>query len=269
MKKILFPTDFSETAINAFRYAVHLAEKLDAKIDVMSVYHLPISDAGRVPPDYIERMLREKQEQVEEHIRSFTNEAPPERLGTFRTDYGLFIAQEVVDAAQRNGYDLIVMGTKGEHNQLEKMLGSVTTRTMMQATCPVLAVPMGAHYQEIKNIAYATDFKPTDEHAVDQLLDFANLLSAAIHFVHINVHGHPGDLEDQIELKEYPFKFTDFAVISNPSPLEGLDSYIKQKHIDLLALFIPQRRLWERLFHSSLTKRMTFHSKIPLLVFRG
>ncbi len=269
MKKILFPTDFSETAINAFRYTVQLAEKLDARIDLMSVYHLPISDAGRVPPDYIERMLKEKREQVEEKIRQFSSEVPPERLGSFRTDYGLFVAQEVVDAAQRNGYDLIAMGTKGEHNQLEKMLGSVTTRTMMQAPCPVLAIPMDADFQQIENIAYATDFKPTDEHAVDQLLDVAGRLDAAVHFVHINTHGHPGDLEDQVELKEYPFKFTDFFVISNPSPMEALDVYIKQKHIDLLALFIPRRRLWERLFHSSFTKRMTFHVKIPLLVFRG
>lgn len=268
MKKILFPTDFSETAAYAFQYALQLAELLEARIDLMTVYHLPINDAGRVPPDSIERMLQEKKASALAKIKEFSAGAPADRIGRVRADYGLFIAQEITDAARRESYDLIVMGTKGQHNPLEKILGSVTTQTVMNASCPVFAIPQGASFNGIDHIAYATDFRPTDEHAVERLMELAGELGANVHFVHIDTKAKIGVMEDAIELENYPFNFTEFTIINKASVTEGLDQYVREKHIDLLALFIPRRRLWERLFHTSFTKKMTFHTKLPLLVFR-
>lgn len=268
MKKILFPTDFSETAANAFEYALQLADRLEGRLDLMTVYHLPINDAGRVPPDSIERMLQEKKAQAMAKIKGFAEGAPAERIGKVRADYGLFIAQEITDAARREGYDLIIMGTKGQHNPLEKVLGSVTTQTLMNAPCPVFAIPQDAAFTEIEHIAYATDFRPTDEHAVNTLMELAGELAAQVHFIHIDTKAKIGGMEEEIELEEYPFNFTDFTILNKASITDGLDNYMREKHIDLLALFIPRRRLWERLFHTSFTKKMTFHTKLPLLVFR-
>jgi len=268
MKKILFPTDFSETAANAFRYALNLAELLNARIDLMTVYHLPINDAGRVPPDSIERMLQEKKAQALAKIKEFSAGAPAEYLGKVRADYGLFIAQEITDVARREKYDLLMMGTKGQHNPLEKILGSVTTQTLMNATCPVFAIPQGAQFDGIDHIAYATDFRPTDEHAVEHLMELAGELGANVHFVHIDTKAKIGAMEETIELEDYPFSFTEFTIINKTSVTDGLDQYIHEKRIDLLALFIPRRRLWERLFHNSFTKKMTFHTRLPLLVFK-
>ncbi|MCB0586499.1 MAG: universal stress protein [Phaeodactylibacter sp.] len=269
MKKILFPTDFSETASNAFRYAVRLAEALEARVDVMNVYHLPLNDASRVPADYIERMLSEKKQSVEAHLREFTSECSPRAIGELKAEYGIFVYQEVIDKAEDEGYNLIVMGTKGERNAIEKMMGSVTTHTMMHAPCPVLAIPEGADFQPISHIAYATDFEPSDEHAVEQLMEFAGKLGSAIHFVHIDTKAVAGSMEDYVMVENYPFPFTDFSVVGSRSVAEGLDEFVTENQIDILALFIPNRRLWERLFHTSFTKQMAFHAKVPLLVFRG
>lgn len=267
MKKILFPTDFSETAQNAFAYAVQLAEVLDTRIDVISVYHLPLNDAGRVPPDYIERMLNEKKQSVTQHLVEFVRGHSPKVIGELKAEYGIFVYQEVIDIVQNGDYSLVVMGTKGERNPLEKMMGSVTTHTMMHATCPVLAVPEGAEFRSIGHIAYATDFEPSDEHAVEQLMEFAGKLGSAIHFVHVDTKAVAGSVEDYVMVENYPFPFTDFSVVGSHSVTDGLEEFVKKNKIDILALFIPNRRLWERLFHTSFTKQMAFHSKLPLLVF--
>lgn len=267
MKKILFPTDFSPAAKNAFQYAVQLADDMGAIIDVMSVYHLPMIDASSIPPDYIDQMLHDKKIHTEEELRLFTRSAPRAVIGKTRADYGLFIAQEITDAARYNYYDLIVMGTKGERNRMEKFLGSVTTNVMMQASCPVLAIPEKAAYRGIHEVAYASDFQPSDHLAVNQLLEFANHLTANVHFVHVETQVPVGMVEDYFQAGTFPEGFSDFTVVNNPSVLEGLDGYVAENEIDVLGLFIPKRRLWERLFHSSLTKRMTFHSHVPILVF--
>lgn len=267
MKKILFPTDFSPAAANAFEYAQKLAAELGATIDVMNVFHLPFVDASNVPTDYIDQLLVERETEARRRLKDFVAGADEKLIGQTIADYGLFIPQEITDKAKAGAYDLIVMGTKGERSALEKLMGSVTTQTMMNAPCPVIAVPAQARYTGIGRIAYATDFHPRDEHAVAQLMKLAGRLGAEVNFVHVETKPDLGKMEDHIVVKNYPFEFTEFSVINAKSVLEGLDQYIQQKDVDMLALFIPRRRLWERLFHQSFTKEMTFHTSIPLLVF--
>jgi nucleotide-binding universal stress UspA family protein len=267
MKKILFPTDFSEAAANAFRYATELAKAVDANIDVLNVYNLPVMDATNLPAGYIEQMLEEKRVLVEGKLKAFAAAEPDAPIGRLMPLYGIFIPEEIRDLVRSEHYDLVVMGTRGEHNRLEKALGSITTFTMMNAGCPVLAVPDDAAWQDIDYIAFATDFLPKEQQAVDQLMDFATQVESEIFLVHVETKPDIGTMQDFVTLAEYPYKFTDFAIVNSPTVVEGIDKFIKEKHIDLLALYIPKRRLWERLFHSSFTKRMTFHSKTPLLVF--
>lgn len=268
MKKILFPTDCSASAHNAFQFAVQLARQLDATIEMMSVYHLPAADASSVPPAYIERMIDERRRQVEDNIAKFLEEHPNAPVSARHADYGVFTHQEIIDVATREGHDLIVMGTHGVTNAMDKMLGSVTTHTIMQAPCPVLAIPPQAVWNGIRHIAYATDFHPSDEHAVSRLAKMAELLGAQMHFVHI--HTGNADLHaDAIAPPEHhPFAFADFTVVRNPSVVDGMDEYLREHSIDLLSLFIPRRRIWERLFHSSFSKKMAFHTDLPLLTFR-
>ncbi|RMG80305.1 MAG: universal stress protein [Bacteroidetes bacterium] len=267
MKKILFPTDFSPAAQNAFEYAMKLAADLDAKVDLLSVYSLPFADSGSIPPEYINTMLEEKEKNVRKKLEDFTQGFHNGNLGELITKYGIFVYQDVIDLAREGNYDLIVMGTKGERSAFEKILGSVTTHTMMNAPCPVLAVPKSSRYKTIENIAYATDFVPKDQAAVQQLAKFAERLGAKIHFVHVETDPDLGRLEDYVEIEKYPFEFSDFTLLNEHSVVEGMDEFIDRKKIDVLALFIPKRSLWERLFHRSFTKQMTFHAKTPLLVF--
>ena len=267
MKKILFPTDFSGSASNALEYAIQLAEVLDAEVDLMHVYHIPSGMASRVYPDEIDELLAAQKEEAILALESFMEPFSDQFIGKVRVDYGIFVYQEIIDAAAQLPYDLIVMGTKGKHKAMEKFMGSVTTLTMMHAPCPVLAIPEGATFKDIQSIVYATDFHPTDSHAVSSLMAFAGKLAADVHFVHVDTKVRPDSIDNYIIIEDHPFKFTDFFVIGGPSVLEGLDQFVQQKEVDMMALFIPRRRLWERLFHTSFSKKMAFHTKLPLMVF--
>lgn len=267
MKKILFPTDFSKTANKALEYATAFAGQFEATIDLMSIYSIPLADAGSVPPQHIEKMLEEKKQMVLAKLEGLRTAMDHSIQGEIRADYGIFIYQEVVDAARQGAYDLIMMGTKGEHNRIENLLGSVTSHTMMHAHCPVLAIPEGSSFEPIQRIAYATDFHPTDEHAVEQLFEWSGTLGATVHFVHVEKTKKEISASDEGETGETPMPFSNFTVVRHSDISAGLDTYIKTAAIDLLALFIPRRRLWERLFHTSFTKKMAFHSRTPILVF--
>jgi nucleotide-binding universal stress UspA family protein len=269
MKKILFPTDCSAGSQSAFAYAVALAQQTGAVIDIMTVYHLPAADASSVPPAYIDHMIEERRQQVLNNMARMIESHPGAPVQGSRADYGVFTYQEIVDVAFDGQYDLIVMGTHGANNALDRLVGSVTTQTVMQAPCPVLAIPPEASWRGIKKIAYATDFHASDEQVVSRLCALAEELDARLHLIHIQTGDGPMDLGEVSRTAHYLPAFAEFAILHHPSAMEGLEAYLKEKDIDVLSLFIPRRRIWERLFHTSFSKKMIFHTQIPLLSFRA
>ncbi len=262
MKKILFPTDCSTLSYNAFLYAIEIAKILDTKIDIISIFHLPMADSSAVMPDYIEEMIDERRNTTLKNVNQFLD-GQEEWIDNIRVDYGVFIATEIYEAAGDDDYELIVMGTKGSHNAIEKFMGSVTTQVMMHAPCPVLAVPECAEYKPIRKAVYATDFHFKDEEVVLRLLNLCNALGTVVHYVHI-------DQKEDDPANEFKTLagFAKVEHIHNKSVIDGINTYLEENDIDLLTMFMPRRRLWEKLFHSSFTKRMALHTHVPLLIFR-
>ena len=268
MKKILFPTDFSPAAHNAFKYAIALAKETRAKIDMIHVYSVPFTGTDLYLDLSQQRELRiQKQMQKEEQLASFCKEYDFNNFGDKLIFPSIFIHQEIIDRSKK-GCDLVVIGTKGERNALNKLIGSVTTRLMMNAGCPVLAVPENAIYKGINEITYATTFSFKDKHFLAELAEFGSTFNARIHFLYVSGDTRH-EMEDEVYIEGLPSMKVKFSVVNNPSLMDGVDKFIKTHPSDVLALYIPKRSLWERLFHSSFSKKMTFHTDTPLFVFHA
>ena len=265
MNRILFPTDFSKNADHALAYCIQLAQKLEATIDLMHVFHLSMNEAASLSPHLVNESIKMERNGLIEQLKQLRQNAPKGIIKNVRVDYGVFVHQELIDAARSDSYDLICMGTKGKHNFVEKVLGSVTSNTMMNVSCPVLAIPESASFQKIQRIAYANDFHPNHQEAVAQLSKFAENLSASLHFVHVRLD------DDSKEIESFNIKagkpYQDFSLIDDVNIMDGLQRFVEEKNIDVLSLFIPKRRLWERLFHFSVSKNLSFQTNIPLLSF--
>lgn len=266
-KKILFPTDFSPASINAFSYAVSLANALDAEIELINVYRIPMTTVPEVPHPGI---LQETNRVQKEIAMKKMSEMMVEYGGGVEMKqtpiYGIFVADEIADYANDNNCDLVVMGTKGEHGALEKFVGTTTTDVTLKAPCAVLAIPEGAEFDKLDSLAFATDYKH-DREAILSMHNFADKVGAEIHVIHAKKEEEQTEQNTEIDVYETR-KFTDFTVIHDRSIEEGIDAFIAEKNVDILAMYLPHRKLWERLFHTSFTKEMVFHTNIPLLIFR-
>lgn len=267
MEKILVPTDFSAPAENALSYATRLAQELGAQIDLCHIYHVPFNDTTAVPPQYIQQLLSEKKKWVKDQFADLKHRFPVVNKGKVKAIYGVFTAVEICEWAEQGEYDYIVMGTKGSQNHLDELMGSITSRVILKSHCPVIAVPAEARYKPISSITYATAFEPSDEHALSQLRAFANKLGAGIHFVHVNTRSNDGIRQVEMKSSNYVDEYTDFTVINNYSVSNGLEEFKLLYGMVLLALYVPHRRLLERIFHKSFSKEMALHSKVPLIVF--
>lgn len=266
--KILFPTDFSPAAQNAYRYAIGLADDLGAQIEFMHIYSSSLKPRELYKStDEVRKIKVQRQAEMQQKMDDFVNQYEFSNIGDRLVYPGVFTDQEIVERT-RKGVDLVIMGTKGERNPVNKLMGSVTTRLMMNAACPVLAVPQNATYNGIQQITYATTFDASDQHFFEQLKTFSELTQASINFLHIT-DDPKLEIEEEIKFPNIPEQFSKFYIVNNPSPMDGMDEFIRNHPTDLLAMYIPKRGLWEQLFHTSFSKKMTFHTDVPLFVYHG
>lgn len=271
-KKILIPTDFSPSAAKAFQYAVKLALKFDAKVKVIHVYR---ADFGvPVPETMAYQMLDARREEALKKMADFIadNKFTTKEI-VLESDVEMGFPSDVVVELTKNkneAIDLIVMGTKGEHNFAEKVFGSVTANVMQNAHCPVMAIPEKADVFNVNQIAYATDLKSDTVDSVGEAAAFAKMFNASLHCVRVDTKAE--DLStDLIRFNEMTSKLDmeiKIVVFSSDSIARGLDLYVQENGIDMVMMYRPQRNLFEKIFHSSVTKQVAMHSKVPLLVFK-
>ena len=132
-RNILAPTDFSEMSNGSATYAAKLAIAMNSRLHLHHVVH----ESETAHPL---RELDDAEKEGKEKLAAILTAEEKERLNL--TSYVGFgpPANQIVEYAEKNDIDLIVMGTHGRSG-LEKMwLGSVTEKVLRQAHCPVLVV---------------------------------------------------------------------------------------------------------------------------------
>ncbi len=147
LKRILVPTDFSESADYAFQYALTFAREFGATLYVLHVVYFPAHTAPqslRLPQDATSQVLDGLVKEAKQSLKKLierTNEpgviVPP--LVRVGVDY-----IEITAFAEQEQIDLIVMGTHGRTGLAHAFLGSVAERVVRHAPCPVLTVKLPA-----------------------------------------------------------------------------------------------------------------------------
>ncbi len=142
---ILVPVDFSDTAGEALRQALRLAEALDARVDLLHVAEEPFRPVG----GYTLRPVYEVEPGLEQRLGAYLRELYAEaggeaqRLGTVDVILG-FPARVIVETAERLGTGLVVLGTKGLRGFEHLVMGSIAEAVVRTAPCPVLTVKTSA-----------------------------------------------------------------------------------------------------------------------------
>lgn len=138
MKKILVAHDGSKTSDKALKKAVEVAVGLNSALTVLSVipelYLTELSDMDR---QRITAALTEETKQAMEKIRVSLSAKPIETKTIMRQGLP---AEKILETAQKMKVDLLVVGSHGRHGARKFLLGSVSSKVVDYATCPVLVV---------------------------------------------------------------------------------------------------------------------------------
>ena len=140
-KRILVATDFTDASNPAFEEAIELAQKNGSELLIGHAYQPPnMTQADVVAPGVYEEWDRNLRTQVEQKLQDLVNDA--KKAGVLAKPLVLTGApyEAIVDAAKENKADLVVMGTHGRKGVSRFFLGSVASRVISTAPCPVMTV---------------------------------------------------------------------------------------------------------------------------------
>ena len=277
MKKILYPTDFSDTAENAFIFALQIADHLGASVITLHAFDKPdISDFN------LPGVLREVYDSIDlEEFENYEDEFPV--LRDIATDNGYYhvpmvhVLEEgapvsaILRTANKNKADLIVMGATGAGMMEAFFFGTISGKVMEEAHCPVIVVPTGAEFDGlIDHIGVATNCTKEDAVLIEALRKFRDIMGSHLHVIHIDTTSN-GEGAEQMKKFYEPWlqdkKMTSHCVV-NKDINEGLEACMVEKKIDLLAI-LSQRRSWfDEIFDKNRAKEMSYQQSIPLMVYQ-
>jgi len=142
IRRILHPTDFSRASAAAFKRAVDMAKGNRAELLLVHVLSpsLPIVADGYVSPQVYEDMASSARAYGKKHLDALVGKA--KRAGA--RVKGLLLEgvphERIAQAARSRKADLVVIGTPGRTGLAKLFLGSVASRVLTVAPCPVLTV---------------------------------------------------------------------------------------------------------------------------------
>jgi nucleotide-binding universal stress UspA family protein len=141
-KKIVWPTDFSEPSYEGLKIVRELASQFSGEILLVHVVSpMPTIHGGAAPTGFhIPSILEEYQESAQKSLDDIRREKLPAEIQARTFVVHGRPAQEIVNLAEHENADLIVIPTHGESGWHRFVFGSVAEKVVRYAECPVLTV---------------------------------------------------------------------------------------------------------------------------------
>lgn len=286
---ILVPVDYSECSAKAIRYAAKLILPLQARMVLFHAYYSPalalieFTGSNYTQAQLQDSVIQDAQQKEEALMADFVekvcHDTGPckelkERIETLVLPG---IAEEsILHKINELSPDVVVMGSKGMGNKEKVFLGSVTEYIVNRSTVPVLAIPEHYTFTGIENLdklLYITQFEESDFHSIKQLINLTSALSLKIYCLHLS--DHPVGDWDRVKMdglrayfgSAYDRANVECAILESSDLLEALDSFVEKNGIKVLAITRKKKKDLVHIFKPRLTRRIFYHTNLPLLVF--
>ncbi len=276
MKNILFPTDFSQNAENALKFAVEITRQVRGSLILFHAYSVQLIDPN-MPAEIYLSAYQEEEKSAKDSIEELKNrivssnkdESGMEIFSTEAVVSQGLVVEETLSMINDFKIDLVVMGTHGASGITELILGSNTSSVIEKSPVPVLAIPHNCPPRALKKIVYAYDDIKSGLPSFQKLLTFASIYDSEITLLHIIDSSKDTEELNRREFEKIKgtvdYSKLSLELVKEENVLEGINEYVNTHDVDSLAMTIKKRTLFDRIFNKSLTKKMAYHTRIPLL----
>ncbi|RTZ03522.1 universal stress protein [Flavobacterium sp. RSP49] len=272
MKKILFPTDFSEVATNAFVHALEFAKIVQGELVLLHTFELPIYDNQFFPENYAviyDSLALAQFDMFKDEIPKLRAIADERHLDKIKMSHRLMdgnLLYNIKKSIKEDKIDFLIMGTSGATGWEAFFMGTNTGAVISGIDIPMLCVPLEAKFKKTEIIGFTTRFRTKDKKALKMVLDIAKKTKAKVKCLYVKTSDSDVS-NDTVTAWEEEFinEPVEFFVINSDEVKETILDFIMYKEIDVLTMLTYKRGFFEGIFKPSLTKKIATNFDIPIL----
>lgn len=271
---ILIFTDFSDAAANASKYAAALAMQLHAK-NLLICYseHIPSTMEVHLQNIRLEEQTHQRYlaqlEGIKHELRNLADKS---------ITIDAYIDQRPLDVIVNNfktdkSIGLIVMGVAGKSAVEQTLIGSNTIRVTKITSIPLLVIPENVTFKTIEKVVFACDLKNISKNTpILAIKNMVNKLGAKLSILNVSnneEHFNPEIIEKRHYLRQlWGNEKPEYHHINNQGIVRGIMDFANTKQVQLVIAVPKKYGFFEKLFHESLTRKLTYHINLPLLLFK-
>ena len=276
MKKILVPTDFSSCAEKAITFAVQSAKILPAEIILLHALDLQ----GSIYTDYM-GVTKEYNQELQNNFLHKLNSIKDIIENTEGIKVEAIVSKKslknaIPEVADNAEIDLIVMGTLGASGIKKVFFGSNTSSIIGSSKIPLLVIPPDYEWKKPESVLFTTHHFEKDLKILDFIFEISNLYMASVNAAIFsneeketteNLLKHTNQIPEYETFIRRNYNEPTFTTqhVFGKNFIESLQNYIIENNVDILAMVTHKRDFLQRIFNPSITRKMSYQTKIPLL----
>ncbi|MCA8914590.1 MAG: universal stress protein [Planctomycetes bacterium] len=290
-KRIVVPTDFSDTAETAIKLSAELADYYSANLDVVNVVDATVYAYAGYP---FASLSKELMTGAEAALNKVTVRLKNGKLNRYLLSGAP--AREIADHARRHKSELIVIGTHGHGAVARFFLGSIADRVVHEASCDVIVTkqPKGKikhpkkKSKPFSRILFPTDFSDTSKRALDKAIAFTEDMDGELFVLHtiddtlISTHVEEERHIILKELRKHALEemrkqlpaelmnnFETIGAVQRGDPAKKIAAYAETHHCDLIVMGTHGRTGVERALIGSVADKVVRRAKCPVYLVRA
>lgn len=181
------------------------------------------------------------------------------------------LPEKLKPAISKYNVDMVVMGIKGNSSYDDNFMGKNALDISRENSCPVMIVPPNAMFKGSGKIAVAVEYKDVaGTVSVAPIKKWLDILAPEVHFVYVATPGHESlTSEQQGEKAKLEALFagynTTFSTVVNKNFNDGINQYIDDNDVDHVIVFPKKHSLFNSIFSNDHTRRLAYHSHVPVI----
>ncbi|MFO8146841.1 MAG: universal stress protein [Bacteroidota bacterium] len=278
MRKIVVPTDFSENAFNALKYAVELFKYEKCEFFLLhafadEVYNDMAIINKAVLDDLKDSVQVNSEKEIAQIILDIKEYSPnPHHHFNPISEFGSLV-DEINEVVNKENADIVIMGTRGKTNYQHITFGSNTLQVIKYVHCPVLSIPENYEFKTPKNFLFPTNYMiPYQKRELKLVAELSRSYRAIIHLLYISEFPVESfrQKDNQLFLKEqfYETGFK-FHREEEPDKIKAINKNIGSMNIDLLIMVNSRYTYLETILSGSTIDILGLQPKIPFLILQN
>ena len=277
---ILVPIDDTASTASILTHLGEIAHGLDASVTLLYVADTARDSVTVVNNTVVDALEREGEEILDQAVETLESLGVETTTDVVQGDP----ASTIVDYAQRYGFDLVFMPTRGRDGLSRYVLGSVAEKVVRLSSVPVVTVRMQEDEQlsfPYEQILVPTDGSDAATKAAEHALDLAVALDAGVHILSVvdiaslgpDVRSILQEADDEVTdaveslaatARERGITSVETAV-EDGNPADGIRSYIDDHDIDLVVMGTTGRRGVEKILLGSVAETTVRTAPVPVI----